>query len=114
MFVYNNQMILDVGSKTIDLISQHILKSRMILWNGPLGAFEYNSFAKASIKIANIIKKHTQLKKISSIAGGGDTISVIKDANAEDGFTYISNAGGAFLEWLEGQESPGVIALKEN
>ena len=109
-----NQMILDIGSKTTKIICNYILKSNMILWNGPLGAFEYQPFEKFSIEIAGAIKNKTKLSKISSIAGGGDTISVIKMANAENGFTYISSAGGAFLEWLEGNESPGVLALKKN
>ena len=109
-----NQMILDVGSKTVQLIKEYILKSSMILWNGPLGAFEYKPFQQSSFEVANIIKKHTKLLNITTIAGGGDTISVIKMAKAESGFSYISNAGGAFLEWLEGKESPGVLALKKN
>ena len=86
----------------------------MILWNGPLGAFEYPSFAESSIKIANIIKSHSVNSEIISIAGGGDTNSVIKIAKAKDGFSYISNAGGAFLEWLEGNGSPGFNAIEEN
>ena len=109
-----NQMALDVGQKTINLISEYILKSKMILWNGPLGAFEYKPFNKSSISIANIIKKNSKLLNIPSIAGGGDTVSAINSVNAEDGFTYISNAGGAFLEWLEGNQSPGIIALENN
>jgi len=109
-----NQMALDVGNKTSELISEVILKARMVLWNGPLGAFEYQPFDKASIKIANTIKQNAKLLNITTLAGGGDTISVIKSAKAEAGFSYISKAGGAFLEWLEGKESPGVLALKKN
>ena len=86
----------------------------MIIWNGPLGAFEYTPFDQSSVQIADTIKKYSKDLKIISLAGGGDTISLIKSARAEDGFTYISKAGGAFLEWLEGRESPGVRALKEN
>jgi phosphoglycerate kinase len=112
--IYPNQMILDIGNKTTKIISRHIIKSKMVLWNGPLGAFEYKPFEVSSLEIANVIKKNAKLLNIKTIAGGGDTISAIKMANAEEGFTYISNAGGAFLEWLEGRESPGVIALKEN
>jgi len=109
-----NQMALDIGINTTELIVKYILKSKMILWNGPTGAFEYKPFAKSSIQIANTIKNNSKLQNISCLAGGGDTISVIKVANAEKGFTYISKAGGAFLEWLEGKGSPGIIALKEN
>ena len=109
-----NMMVLDVGIKTIKLIKQSILSSKMILWNGPLGAFEYSPFDESSIQISNFIKKNAKKLNISTLAGGGDTVSAIKLSNAEDGFDYISNAGGAFLEWLEGKGSPGVNALKEN
>ena len=107
-------MVLDIGIKTIELIKNYIVKSKMILWNGPLGAFEHKPFEKSSIDIANIIKENSRQSKKSIIAGGGDTVSVIKMAKAESGFSYISKAGGAFLEWLEGKESPGFLALKKN
>ena len=109
----SNQMVLDVGNNTIKEITSYILKSKAVLWNGPLGAFEYKPFEKSSIAIANVIKKNIQFG-ISTIAGGGDTISAIKIAKAQDSFSYISKAGGAFLEWLEGKSSPGVDALKNN
>ena len=112
--VLQDHMILDVGEKTTKIIKDEILNSQMIIWNGPLGAFEYTPFDQSSVEIANTIKKYSKDFKITSLAGGGDTISLIKSARAEDGFTYISKAGGAFLEWLEGKESPGVRALKEN
>ena len=107
-------MALDVGIETIKLIKQSILSSKMILWNGPLGAFEYSPFDESSIQISNFIKKNAKKLNISTLAGGGDTVSAIKLSKAEEGFDYISNAGGAFLEWLEGKGSPGVNALKEN
>ena len=107
-------MILDVGKKTSLLISNNILKSRSVLWNGPLGAFEYKPFDSSSLEIANTINKFAKNLKINSTAGGGDTIAVINKAKAQDGFNYLSNAGGAFLEWLEGNKSPGVNALEEN
>ena len=110
----SSQMILDLGTKTTKLITKLILKSKMILWNGPLGAFEYDSFKKSSVDIANVINTNSKNLNISALAGEGDTLAVIKLANAEKGFFYISKAGGAFLEWLEGKESPGVIALKKN
>ena len=109
-----DQMILDVGNKTIQTITKTLLRSNMILWNGPLGAFEYEPFNYATIEIANAIKKNAKLRNITTLAGGGETISAIKMAKAEEGFSYISKAGGAFLEWLKGNESPGVKALKEN
>ena len=107
-------MILDIGPKTINLISKEILKSQSILWNGPLGAFEYKPFDESSINIANKIKKHAKNLNIDALAGGGDTLAAINLANTKDGFSYLSNAGGAFLEWLEGNESPGIKALKAN
>ena len=75
---------------------------------------EYKPYNKATNAIIRTIKLNAKKNNINTLAGGGDTISAIKNTNAEDGFNYISNAGGAFLEWLEGNESPGVIALKEN
>lgn len=110
----SNLMILDVGIKTIALIKHIILSSKMLLWNGPLGVFEFPPFDKSSIQIANTIKDNAKIYNIITLAGGGDTISAIKLAKAEEGFSYISKAGGAFLEWLEGKGSPGVNALKEN
>ena len=109
-----NQMVLDVGNKTSKIIAEIILRARMVLWNGPLGAFEYKPFEQSSIEVANVIKNNAKILNITTLAGGGDTVSAIKMAKAEEGFSYISKAGGAFLEWLEGKESPGVRALKEN
>ncbi len=110
----NDEMILDIGEKTIRLIFKEINKCRSVLWNGPLGAFEYKPFEKSSIDIANLIKKNFKESNLDSLAGGGDTLSVIKMAKANDGFNYLSRAGGAFLEWLEGNGSPGYMALKNN
>ena len=84
------------------------------MWNGPLGAFEFIPFEKSSIEIANQIKNSFKELNFVSLAGGGDTLSVINLAKAKDGFNYLSNAGGAFLEWLEGDKSPGYIALEKN
>ncbi|MDC3131771.1 phosphoglycerate kinase [Pelagibacteraceae bacterium] len=112
--IFEEHMILDVGPKTINLISKEILKSQSILWNGPLGAFEYKPFDKSSINISNAIQKHANNFNIDALAGGGDTLAAINLANTKDGFSYLSNAGGAFLEWLEGDESPGIKALKSN
>jgi len=112
--VPKDQMILDIGEQSTKLISNEILKSKSVLWNGPLGAFEYSPFDKSTISIANIIKDFSNKTQINSLAGGGDTLAAIKKANANDAFNYLSTAGGAFLEWLEGNKSPGFIALKEN
>ncbi len=110
----SDKMILDIGEKSINLISNEIINCRSVLWNGPLGAFEHTPFDRGSIEIANKIKKSFKELNIDSLAGGGDTLSAINLANAKDGFNYLSNAGGAFLEWLEGNQSPGYIALKNN
>ena len=112
--VPSDSMILDLGPETIKTIKDEIINSKMILWNGPVGAFEFKPYDKATNAIAEIIKLNAKKLNIDTLAGGGDTVSAIKNTNAHDGFNYISNAGGAFLEWLEGNESPGVIALKEN
>ena len=110
----NNKMILDVGDETTNIISDEINKSHSVLWNGPLGAFEFKPFEKSSIVIANNIKKKSIKNNLKALAGGGDTLSAINLADAKDGFSYLSNAGGAFLEWLEGNKSPGYIALEKN
>ena len=110
----NNQMILDVGEQTTKLISDEILKSKSLLWNGPLGAFEYSPFDKSTISVANIIQNYSSKSQLDALAGGGDTLAAIKKAKANDAFKYLSTAGGAFLEWLEGNKSPGFIALREN
>ncbi len=110
----NDQMIFDIGEKSIKLISDEILKSKSVLWNGPLGAFEYFPFDKSTISVANIIKNFSGKNQLDALAGGGDTLAAIKKSEANDAFSYLSTAGGAFLEWLEGNKSPGYIALKEN
>ena len=112
--VLSEEMILDIGHESTQNINNKILNSKMVLWNGPVGAFEFKPYDKATNAIANIIKINSKKLNINTLAGGGDTVSAIKNTNAEDGFDYISNAGGAFLEWLEGDESPGVKSLKEN
>ena len=112
--VPKDQMILDIGEQSTKLISNEILKSQSVLWNGPLGAFEYSPFDKSTISVANIIKDYSNNTQINSLAGGGDTLAAINKANANNAFNYLSTAGGAFLEWLEGNKSPGFLALKEN
>ncbi len=110
----NDQMILDIGKKSTKLISNEILKSKSVLWNGPLGAFEYSPFDKSTITVANIIQNFSNKSQLEALAGGGDTVSAIKKAEANEAFKYLSTSGGAFLEWLEGNKSPGFIALKKN
>ena len=112
--VLPEEMILDIGDNSTQFINDKIIISKMVLWNGPVGAFEFKPYDKATNAIANVIKVNSKKLNINTLAGGGDTVSAIKNTHAEDGFNYISNAGGAFLEWLEGNESPGVKSLKEN
>ena len=108
--ILNNDIILDIGPKTINSICTILEKSKTVLWNGPAGYFENPNFAVGSIEIAN---KIISLKnKIYSVAGGGDTIAIINQVNAFEKFNFVSTAGGAFLEYLEGKEIPGIRALK--
>ena len=105
----NDELILDIGPETISSICSLLEKSKTVLWNGPLGYFENPNFAIGSIEIA---KKIVALdEKIYSVAGGGDTIAVLNEAKAFDNLNFVSTAGGAFLEYLEGKELPGIKAL---
>ncbi|MDB4834645.1 phosphoglycerate kinase [Candidatus Pelagibacter sp.] len=109
--VLSNEMILDIGPKTIKVICNIIDKSSTILWNGPAGYFENPNFANGSIKIAKKIIDNNKSNKIYSVAGGGDTVSLLNSLNAVKDFNFVSTAGGAFLEYLEGKELPGIKAL---
>ena len=109
--VSSDEMILDIGPKTISIINNIIDESNTILWNGPAGYFENPSFANGSIKIAEKIIENNIANKIYSVAGGGDTVSLLNSLNAINSFNFVSTAGGAFLEYLEGKELPGIKAL---
>ena len=106
-----DEMILDIGPKTIRIINNIIDNSKTILWNGPAGYFENPSFANGSIEIAKKIIKNNIANKIYSVAGGGDTVSLINSLDAINNFNFVSTAGGAFLEYLEGKELPGIPVL---
>jgi phosphoglycerate kinase len=106
-----DEMILDIGPKTIKIINEMIDSSKTILWNGPAGYFENPSFANGSIKIAKKIIENNKSNKIYSVVGGGDTVSLLNSLNATKNFNFVSTAGGAFLEYLEGKELPGIKAL---
>ena len=110
----NTDLILDIGEKTIENIYKIIDVSKTVLWNGPPGYFEAKNFSAGSIKIAKKITENTKNKSLISIAGGGDTAAAIKMSGCTEGFTYISTAGGAFLELLEGKALPGIKALETN
>ena len=109
-----DMMALDVGPKTIKKISFVFENIKTLLWNGPLGAFELEPFGEGTFSLAKIASKLTISKKLITIAGGGDTSSALNKAGVSDKFTYISSAGGAFLEWLEGIELPAISVLSNN
>ncbi len=111
--ILSDEMILDIGPKTIDKIINIINSSKTILWNGPAGYFENPNFANGSIEIAKTIIKNNKLNKIFSVVGGGDTVSLLNSIKAVDGFNFVSTAGGAFLEYLEGKKLPGITALNQ-
>ena len=106
------QMILDVGPKTVALIKRHLDASKTLVWNGPLGAFETLPFDRGTVDVAQHAAALSKAKKLLSVAGGGDTVAALAQAKVEQDFSYVSTAGGAFLEWLEGKDLPGVLALK--
>ena len=106
-----DQMILDVGPRTVAHYTDVVSRCRTLLWNGPLGAFEVVPFGEGTFALAREAARLTKAGKLVSIAGGGDTVAALNVAGATNDFTYVSTAGGAFLEWLEGRELPGVAAL---
>ena len=107
----NDDLILDIGPKTIDKIKKVIENSETVLWNGPAGYFENPNFANGSYEIAKAIIKKNKKKSIYSVVGGGDTIALINGIKAIRDFNFVSTAGGAFLEYLEGKDLPGIKAL---
>tara|TARA_B110001450_G_scaffold176833_1_gene165156 strand:+ start:125 stop:1315 length:1191 start_codon:yes stop_codon:yes gene_type:complete len=110
--INNNEIILDIGPKTIKNIEKIIDQSNTVLWNGPAGYFENQNFIAGTLAIANKISKNTSNKSLVSILGGGDTIAAINKSNEKFTFTHLSTAGGAFLEFLEGKDLPGLNVLK--
>ena len=112
--IENDEMILDIGSKTISFIKTIINNSNTVLWNGPAGYFENPNFQNGTKQILEIISQKTKNDKIFSVAGGGETVAAIKKFKKLDSFTFVSTAGGAFLEHLEGKTLPGIKALNQN
>jgi phosphoglycerate kinase len=104
-------MILDAGPDTVTYISEVLAGAKTLVWNGPLGAFEIEPFDRATNGAATVAAALTAAGGLISVAGGGDTVAALNQAGVADDFTYISTAGGAFLEWMEGKELPGVAAL---
>ena len=107
----SDQIALDIGHKTLKLIRSVVIKSKMVLWNGPLGVFEVPPYDEGTSNCALTVAMLSRSGTITSVAGGGDTISALNNADAAGGFTYVSVAGGAFLEWIEGKTLPGVNVL---
>jgi phosphoglycerate kinase len=107
-----DEMILDVGPRSIAAVNAWIDKAATLVWNGPLGAFEVPPFDKATVAAARHAAERTAKNGLLSVAGGGDTAAALKHAGAADGFSLVSTAGGAFLEWLEGKKLPGVEVLR--
>tara|TARA_Y100000590_G_scaffold213292_1_gene241650 strand:- start:8010 stop:9200 length:1191 start_codon:yes stop_codon:yes gene_type:complete len=112
--IKEDDIILDIGMKTIDKIKKIIDDTNTVLWNGPAGYFENPNFQNGTSKILEIISNKTKNDKIFSVAGGGETVAAIKKFNKLNSFTFVSTAGGAFLEYLEGKTLPGIKALNKN
>ncbi len=111
--VSGDEKIFDVGIKTSEFLKEKFSDVKTVLWNGPLGVFEIPPFDRGTNDFANFIADLTALNSVISVAGGGDTVSALKHADVYDKFSYISTAGGAFLEWLEGKELPAIVPLKK-
>jgi phosphoglycerate kinase len=105
-------MMLDIGQLSVDRIKAAINEAETVVWNGPLGAFELAGFEQGTYQLARHVAERTREGKLVSVAGGGDTVAALNGAGVADAFTYVSTAGGAFLEWMEGKALPGVEALR--
>ena len=105
------EMILDIGPASVEAFKNRLHTTKTVVWNGPLGAFETPPFDKGTVEAAKAVAAATKAGNMLSVAGGGDTVSALNKAGVTGDFSYVSTAGGAFLEWLEGLELPGVAAL---
>ena len=112
--VKKDEMILDAGPESVNLIAEAIANSKTLIWNGPLGAFELSPFDTATVEAAKFAAKMVKQNGLIAVAGGGDTIAALKHAGVAEKFTFISTAGGAFLEWMEGKTLPGIAILQKN
>ena len=109
-----NDMILDIGPRSVEHAVSVLARSRTLLWNGPFGAFEMEPFDNGTVEVAEAAAELTAAGKLVTVAGGGDTVAALNAAGVTDRFSYVSTAGGAFLEWLEGKPLPGVEVLRVN
>lgn len=112
--VAGDEMILDIGPQATEALADVLKTCRTLVWNGPLGAFEIEPFDKATVALARVAAALTKEGSLVSVAGGGDTVAALNHAKVAGDFTYVSTAGGAFLEWMEGRELPGVAALRQD
>jgi len=108
-----DEMILDVGPQAVEALGDVLKTCRTLVWNGPMGAFEMTPFDAATVALARTAAALTKEGSLVSVAGGGDTVAALNHAGVAGDFSYISTAGGAFLEWMEGKELPGVVALEK-
>jgi phosphoglycerate kinase len=106
------EMILDIGERSVEHVISSLARVKTLVWNGPFGAFELEPFDNGTVAVAEAAAELTQARKLVTVAGGGDTVAALNAAGVGDRFTYVSTAGGAFLEWLEGKVLPGVEALR--
>ncbi len=111
--IADDEMILDAGPQSIASVTAFLRECQTIVWNGPMGAFELKPFDAATNAVARAVARLTQDQQVLSVAGGGDTMAALANAGVNDHFSYVSTAGGAFLEWLEGKTLPGVDALQQ-
>jgi phosphoglycerate kinase len=107
-----DEMILDIGPRTIEYVVSVLARMKTLVWNGPFGAFELEPFDNGTIEIAEAAAELTAAGKIVAVAGGGDTVAALNAAGVTERLTYVSAAGGAFLEWMEGKALPGVEVLR--
>jgi len=110
--VGDNEMILDIGPRSVEQVISVLARSKTLVWNGPFGAFEMEPFDTGTIEVAEAAAELTAAGKLVTVAGGGDTVAALNAAGVAGRLTYVSTAGGAFLEWLEGKALPGVEVLR--
>src|SRR5438132_10385419 len=110
--VGSDDMILDIGPRSIDHVCSVLARVKTLVWNGPFGAFELEPFDTGTVEVAEAAAELTTAGKLVSVGGGGDTVAALNAAGVTERFTYVSTAGGAFLEWMEGKPLPGVEVLK--
>jgi phosphoglycerate kinase len=111
--VGEKDMILDIGPRSVEQVVSVLACSKTLVWNGPFGAFEMEPFDNGTVEVAEAAAELTAAGKLVSVAGGGDTVAALNMAGVADRLTYVSTAGGAFLEWLEGKALPGVEVLRQ-